>query len=105
MVHIVMPKKKPEKTHDLVIRPDRQSVRVGLGSLPASVLQAGDEAIRAFLEFFTATIRNKNTRAAYARAVGQFLRWCEGRGLGLRQIEPITVASYIETHPGSAPTV
>lgn len=104
MGHIVMAKKKTPKMQDFVVRSDRRLARIGL-SLPVSVLDAGEDAVRAFLEFFTATIRNKNTRAAYARAVGQFLHWCEGRGLGLRQIEPITVASFIETHPGSAPTV
>ena len=34
----------------------------------------------ALLEFFTANIRNRNTRAAYARAVAGFFRWCEGGG-------------------------
>jgi hypothetical protein len=38
-------------------------------------------------------IRNANTRAAYARAAGLFLRWCEERGLTeLGQIEPVHVA-------------
>ena len=37
-------------------------------------------------------------RAAYGRAVGQFLAWCEARGL-------VLTAAYIRTHPGSAPTV
>jgi site-specific recombinase XerD len=52
-------------------------------------------------------IRNKNTRAAYARAVGQFCAWCEDRRFSLILIEPITVAAYVEelskTH--SKPTV
>jgi integrase/recombinase XerD len=30
------------------------------------------------------------------RAIGPFLAWCEGRGLELRQIEPVIVAAYIE---------
>ncbi len=37
----------------------------------------GECTSRRFIEFFTATIRNRNTRAAYARAVKQFLDWCE----------------------------
>ena len=36
---------------------------------------------------------------------GQFLGWCEARGLGLRDVSPFHVAAYIWTHPGSAPTV
>ena len=59
---------------------------------------------RAFLEFFAARIANRRTRAAYGRAVGQFLAWCEARGLGLTA-SPLHVAAYIRTHPGSAPTV
>jgi hypothetical protein len=40
---------------------------------------------RCFLEFFTVNIRNRNTRAAYARAARAFLAWCEERGLGQLQ--------------------
>jgi integrase/recombinase XerD len=72
--------------------------------LPALIADAGDQAARRFLEFFTANIRNRNTRAAYAQAVAQFLRWCEGRSLSLATIEPMAVAAYIESHPGSDPT-
>ena len=39
------------------------------------------------------------------RAVGQFLAWCEARGLGLAAVSPLHVAAYIRTHPGSVPTV
>ena len=48
--------------------------------LPALIAGAGERAALRFLEFFTVNIRNKNTRAAYARAAGAFLHWCEGRG-------------------------
>ena len=37
--------------------------------------------------------------------MGQFLAWCEARGLGLESVSPLHVAAYIRTHPGSAPTV
>jgi site-specific recombinase XerD len=49
-----------------------------------------------FIEFFTATIRNRNTRMAYARAVKEFFDWCEDHHLGLEDIEPIAIAAYIE---------
>jgi hypothetical protein len=38
-------------------------------SLPAIIADAGDGPAKRFLEFFTASIRNPNTRAAYAQAV------------------------------------
>src|SRR4051812_15816923 len=64
--------------------------------VPTLIADAGDGAARRFVEFFTANIPNPNTRAAYARAVAQFLRWAEERGLTLRTIEPVAVAAYIE---------
>ena len=73
--------------------------------LPALIVDAGPEAAERFLEFFAGRIANERTRAAYGRAVGQFLAWCEVRGLGLRSISLLHVAAYIRTHPGSVPTV
>ena len=73
--------------------------------LPQVIVDAGPSAVARFLEFFAGRIANARTRAAYGRAVGQFLGWCEARGLGLRDISPLHVAAYIRTHPGSAPTV
>src|SRR5437879_111722 len=75
------------------------------GSVPAVIDRAGGNARKRFLEFFTATIRNENTRMAYARAVGSFFGWCRQHRLELIDIEPIHVAAYIECHPGSPPTV
>jgi site-specific recombinase XerD len=72
--------------------------------VPALIADQGEHAARRFLEFFTANIRNRNTRAAYAQAVGQFLRWCDERRLTLQTIEPMAVAAYIESHPGADPT-
>ena len=73
--------------------------------LPQVIVDAGPQATARFLEFFAGRIANARTRAAYGRAVGQFLGWCEARGLGLRDVSPLHVAAYIRTHPGSAPTV
>jgi hypothetical protein len=42
--------------------------------LPAMIAGAGERAEWRFAEFFTANIRNANTRAAYGRAAGAFLR-------------------------------
>ena len=76
--------------------------------LPAIIADAGEPAARRFLEFFTANIRNRNTRQAYGRAVGDFFAWCEAHELvRLAVIEPVHVAAYVEqlgkTH--AAPTV
>jgi integrase/recombinase XerD len=84
----------------------REISKAGLERLPAAIGRAGEAAAWRFIEFFTATIRNKNTRAAYAEAVGQFFAWCEKhRVRTLPEISPIVIASYIENHPGAAPTV
>jgi len=65
--------------------------------VPRMIASAGEHASRRFLEFFAATIRNKNTREAYYRAVCRFFAWCEAAKLGeLADIEPLHVAAYIE---------
>jgi hypothetical protein len=74
-------------TKELVVAP-AELVRVGLEKLPAVVAAAGEKAGRRFIEFFTANIRNRNTRVAYARAVGQFFDWCDDRGVRLADLEP-----------------
>lgn len=65
-------------------------------AVPKIIAAEGADAVRRFIEFFTANIRNKNTRAAYVQAVGQFCRWCDRRRFSLELIEPISVAAYIE---------
>lgn len=75
-------------------------------AVPRIISRSGESASRRFVEFFVATIRNRNTRLAYAEAVKQLFAWCDSRGFRhLDQIEPIVVAAYIEQHPGSKPTV
>ena len=78
------------------IEPPPALIRAGLEALPTIVRAQGERASRRFIQFFTANIRNRNTRMAYARAVKQFFDWCEVRRLALDDIEPITVAAYIE---------
>jgi site-specific recombinase XerD len=78
---------------------------VSIDRLPRIITAAGEGASRRFVEFFVATIRNRNTRHAYARAVRDFLAWCEARGLTFKEIEPVVVATYVEQHDGAAPTV
>jgi site-specific recombinase XerD len=76
-----------------------------VGLFPSLILREGEGAARAYLNFFTASIENDNTRSAYYRAVTQFLSWCEARSVTLKQVEPWMVATYIKAHPGSPATV
>ena len=73
-----------------------------------SLIAAGGESVKLrFLEFFTANIRNPNTRRAYAQAVSEFLGWCEMADVrSIRAIQPMHVAAYIEllARERSAPT-
>ena len=67
-----------------------------LATLPALFTPDARTAKRT-LEFFTAQIRNANTRRAYARAASRFASWCTEHGLNdLQAIEPVHVAAYIE---------
>ena len=90
--------------NELAITPNNYEQSV----VPALISGAGERASWRFLEFFTVNIRNPNTRAAYGRAAGAFLGWCEGRGIGsLAEVLPVHVAAYIEQLQGTlaAPTV
>ena len=44
--------------------------------VPVLIAAAGPRAAHRFIQFFTANIRNPNTREAYARAINAFLAWC-----------------------------
>src|ERR1700681_4784602 len=81
-------------------------VKAGSFQVPALIADIGPEATKRYFEFFTVPIRNKNTRIAYYHAIGQFLDWCQRAGFrDLEDIEPITVAAYVEQHPGSPATI
>jgi site-specific recombinase XerD len=57
------------------------------------------------IEFFTAEIRNENTREAYARAVRRFFRWAAQHRLDLSDIEPVHIAAYVEEDDRAPATV
>ena len=66
---------------DLIPLSNRQLAGIGgAAGVPAVVMAAGKKAGLRFIEFFTANIRNPNTRRAYHRACCDFFRWCESRG-------------------------
>ncbi len=69
---------------------------------------AGEKARVRLLEFFTAQIRNVNTRRSYAKATMEFLAWCEAQGArSLEAITSIHIVGWIQEMAGnhSAPTV
>jgi len=75
----------------------RELARAGFDQVPAPIAAAGDRASWRFIEFFTANIRNPNTRRAYSRAVSDFFQWCESRRVrSLEQIHPTLIAAYVE---------
>ncbi len=74
-----------------------QLAKLGVAALPALVRRAGPEGWRAFLNFFGASIENDNTRAAYLKAVCEFLDECAGSGIErLEDIEPFIVGAYVQ---------
>ena len=85
----------------------RSLAAVSVATTPALFVPNAKAAER-FFEFFTANIRNKNTRRAYYKAVCRFADWCEGRGFrDLASVRPLHVAAYIEALGGerAKPTV
>jgi site-specific recombinase XerD len=84
-----------------------QLVHLSSHASPVLVTAAGVRAQERFIELFTANIRNRNTRRAYAQAVREFLAWCEVCGLpSITAVQPVHVGGYIEelTRERSAPT-
>ena len=85
-------------SREIVVHQGRDLGPAGGGTyvVPALIADAGEDAVHRFVEFFTANIRNANTRAAYFRCIVQFDRWVRGHGLALLQLRPPHVAAYIE---------
>lgn len=87
----------------------------GIGKVEIASLRQSAPAIFAdtitkarTLEFFTAGIRNANTRRAYMTAVNDFDGWCRCAGVGgVHGVQPVHVAAWVEDSLSrlSAPTV
>src|SRR6266481_3783870 len=58
-----------------IVRPPDASAML----VPKLIADAGEPASLRFLDFFTANIRNPNTRAAYAVAVRAFFSWLDAK--------------------------
>jgi integrase/recombinase XerD len=80
----------------IITRKQQELGALGFSGLPAIISAAGRRASFRFIEFFTANIRNPNTRVSYGRAVREFCQWCEDRGLSLEELNPVVVAGYVE---------
>jgi site-specific recombinase XerD len=93
----------------LELTPNRNLPALPTGAVvPAIVAARGEQAAWRYVEFFAVSIRNPNTRAAYARATSAFFAWCDGLALTLPGIQPVHVAAWIEQlgrEERSAPTV
>ena len=73
--------------------------RIARGMTPA-LFSVSKQAQRKFGEFFTAHIRNPNTRRADLIAVWRFADWCGHHGIPLARVEPMVVAAYVEELTG-----
>src|SRR4051794_14171889 len=98
------PADSPDKlmTHELAPVPSEPSPPAALDEaahqvvIPATIMEAGDQAAYKFFEFFTANVPNANTRRAYFRAACHFFAWTQEHRLSLPRIKPPHVAAYIQ---------
>ena len=81
---------------EIVVRERKELWAIGFDGVPKIISAAGQRAHFRFLEFFTANIRNANTRQSYGRAVREFCTWCEDSGFRLEELNPVIIAGYIE---------
>ena len=70
-------------TQDLIATPSSPLASLPKAMVPSLFADAGEDVARRYIEFFTAELRNSNTRAAYAQAVRQFTAWIEGMAYSL----------------------
>jgi integrase/recombinase XerD len=64
-------------------------------TLPATIADHGDKAAERFFTFFTDTIPNPNTRAAYYRNAMRFFAWTGKKRLSLLDIKSYHVSGYL----------
>jgi len=82
-----------EGTHKELVPKAEFSIvtRANKAWMPELIAAAGPEITETYIDFFTATIRNRNTRQAYARACWQFFDWCAAHGLQLTTVRPFQI--------------
>jgi hypothetical protein len=92
--------KRVEPSHALAIIVPTTLLRPAAASamlVPKLIADAGENASLRFLDFFTANIRNPNTRAAYAVAVRAFFAWLDSKHVApLAAVRTHHVSAYVE---------
>jgi hypothetical protein len=71
-----------------------------VGTFPALIAAVGNQARMRFLEFFTANIRNVNTRRSYATATAEFLVWCQRATAPLANFQTTTMIVTLQIADG-----
>ena len=95
MIHTLWPNER-SVADEISTKKQHEMCNLGFAGLSAIISAAGDRASFRFIEFFTANIRNPNTRVSYGRAVREFCQWAEDHGFQLEALNPVIVAGYIE---------
>lgn len=62
--HFLVSETEPDETRQLTVLPTAKAPQISRAVAASIVASAGDQAARRFLEFFAATIRNRNPRVA-----------------------------------------
>ena len=92
--------------HQAVVLPARAAAPATYQASVPSLFGRDEASAKRTFEFFAVSIRNPNTRKAYARAAADFAAWCERHGIAdVRQVQPVHVAAYIEGLQIAAPSV
>jgi len=64
--------------------------------MPPIIANAGPKAEARVVDFFAGQLRNANTRAAYVRALSEFLGCAQARGFSLGTISPGFIGAYLD---------
>ena len=56
-----------------------------------TLFTVNEKTTQGFIDFSTATIRNRNTRRPYFKAASRFSEWCRARGLDLGSLQTFHV--------------
>ena len=92
--------------HQAVVLPARDAAPATYQASVPSLFGRDEASAKRTFEFFAVSIRNPNTRKAYARAAADFAAWCEAHEINdVRQVQPVHVAAYIEGLQIAAPSV
>ena len=92
--------------HQAVVLPARDAAPATYQASVPSLFSRDEASAKRTFEFFAVSIRNLNTRKAYARAAADFATWCGSHEINdVRQVQPVHVAAYIEGLRIAAPSV